>query len=117
MKVLVHDEAQKRASQIADALEKKRHTVKACSGTGDFMTVIEEWRPDKIIMDVETWRKDTPMLNYFQFAKKIERIPLLFYNAEEGFSVDGFRSPAEKDRILPRPTKVEQIIATFEQVP
>lgn len=116
MKLLVFDENGKRRAQIVEELSKKGHSVEGCSTTQDFMVTMEENTPDRLVMDVPTWRSGRAIYQYFQFGKKLEKTPVLFYNSYEGFSLEGMRAPHEGDRLLHEPTKTEDIDTALEQV-
>ncbi len=115
MKILVVDEYSKRRAQIVEILEKNGHDVEGCSTTQDFMVKIDEDTPERLVLDVPTWRNGKAIYQYFQLGKKLEKIPILFYNSYEGFSFDGTRAPHENDRILHEPTKSEDIGTALEQ--
>jgi DNA-binding response OmpR family regulator len=115
MKVLIVDENRKRRLQILDQLQKKKHAATQCSASGDFMACIDDSAPDRIILDAETWKKGRAMFGRFNFAKKLENIPILFYNVAEGATVIAGREPHARDRILPETKEISDIISAFEQ--
>jgi DNA-binding NtrC family response regulator len=109
MSVVVLDESRKRCAQLADALEKSKRPVACCRNSNEFMTKISGGLPDRIVMDVESWTKGRTIYAYFDIAKKIAEVPIVFYNAPENFATIEDRSKHGQDEILPAPTPVEQV--------
>jgi DNA-binding NtrC family response regulator len=110
MKILVMDEVKSRKTQIAEALEKSKHKVTQCSGSNEFITALEEQSLHCVCLDYETWHHGRSIYTYFKIAKKMERVPVIFYNAPVHFSALVNRSKHEKDQILPKPTDPKAIV-------
>jgi DNA-binding response OmpR family regulator len=115
MQILLLDESKKRRTQIAELLQKKKHTIRQCAASNDFMSVIEDSAPDRIILDGDTWRKGRAIYAYFNFGKKLENIPIVFYNVKEGAVTITGRESNAKDRILAGITEANDIVSAFEQ--
>ena len=114
MKIVVLDESNKQRAQLHDLLQDKGHEVSACSGSGEFMELIEVSEPDKILMNVEAWQHGTAMFTYFNFITRLENIPILFYNSPENFSNIANRTHIENDKILNSPIDIDTIIQEVE---
>lgn len=114
MNILVVDENRVRRLQIVDALQKKRHTVEHCAASNDFLSALDKSKPERVVVDVPTWKKGKAIYAYFQVGKKLEKVPVLFYNSYEGFTLEGQRAPHEKDRILMDHVKVEDIAMALD---
>lgn len=114
MKIVILDESNKRTAEINDLLQDKGHEVQICSGTGEFMEFIELSEPDKILMDVEAWQHGTAIYSYFNFIKRLENIPIIFYNAPENFATITNRSLIENDKIINSPIEIDTIIQEVE---
>jgi DNA-binding NtrC family response regulator len=110
VKIVVLDESNKRKSQINDLLQDKGHEVATCSATGEFIELVETSDPDKILMDVDTWQHGIAIYTYFDFIKKLESIPIIFYNAPENFSNIVNRTQIENDKILNSPIDIDTIV-------
>ncbi len=114
MKIVVLDESNIRKSQINDLLQDKGHEVTTCSATGEFMELLEMSEPDKILMDVEAWQHGSAVYSYYNVIKRIENIPITFYNAPENFSNITNRTQIENDKILNSPIDIDIIIQEVE---
>lgn len=110
MKIVVLDESKKRKEQISEILEKKKIDVVCCSLSGEFIETVEESTPDQILMDVDSWSTGRAIYNYFGFNKKLENVPILFYNAPENFVTINSRKRHNNDRVLNKPSEVESIV-------
>jgi PleD family two-component response regulator len=115
MNVAVVDESRKRRRQIVEALQKMNHTVTEATTSQDLITLVEERRPERMLLDVGTWKNGRAIYNYFRIGKKLAGIPILFYNSYEGFNIEAIREPHDKDRVVNEPAKVEDIISAVEQ--
>ncbi|MBD3344114.1 MAG: response regulator [Chitinivibrionales bacterium] len=114
MEILVFDESRKTRDALTDSLGKKNTNVTCCSSSNDFMTTMQETSPDRILLDVTTWRKGTAIYNYFNFAPRLNKIPVVFFNAPENFSSIQGRESHEQDRILREPTDIQDLISVVE---
>ena len=111
MKIVVLDESKKRKEQIADLLEENGHDVLMCSASGEFMETIETRAPNKILLDIESWQHGRAIYSYFKISKRIEDIPITFYNAPENFTVFPDRNPNPEDKIYFKHTDIEEVIS------
>lgn len=111
MKIVVLDESKKRRQQIIDALDEKGHNVLVCAGSGAFMDAIESSTPGKIMMNVESWKHGKAMYNYFKIAKRIEDIPIVFYNVPDKFTSITDRTPHKDDKIYAKQTSIEDVLS------
>ena len=113
MKVVILDERKKRKQQIEDLCAEKGYDVVACSATGDFMEVIETTSPDTILMDVESWQHGKPMYTYFKFSKKLDDIPIFFFNAPENFSNINDRTQNQQDKVFHKHTEIDEVVGSL----
>ncbi len=112
MKVIVLDESKKRKEKIADMLEEKGYDVMACSATGEFMETIETLTPDRILLDVDSWKHGKVIFNYFKFSKKLTDVPIFFYNAPENFTSIVDRSQHQSDRVFNRQVDIDELVSS-----
>lgn len=110
MKILLLDESRKRVAQIAEAIGNGKHTVVSCTNSNDFMVAVTEETPDKLLLDVETWNNGKAIYGYFDVSRKLEDIPVVFYNAPEEFPGMADRPKHSKDHVLPKPSEAEAIV-------
>lgn len=115
MKIVVMDDTRSRREQLKEAIEKHHHAVTDIYSSNDLITLLDESTPDLIILDMETWRKGKSIYNYFKIGKKLENIPVLLYNAEEDTYFIQDRARHEKDRVLSKPTEIENIVDLVQQ--
>ena len=115
MKILLLDDSRKRRVQIKEAVSQNQHKLLDCSTSNDFVSSLENDSPELVLLDMETWRKGKSIYNYFRISKKLENIPIIFYNAEEDSYFIPERNRHEKDRVLSKPTEVENIVETMQQ--
>jgi len=113
MKILLLDDYRVRRNGLVEALQKKRYEVAACYSSNEFITLLEKQKFDLLLLDLESWNRGKSIYNQFAIAKKLENLPILFYNANMNFSMLNDRARHQKDRILFRPTEVEAIIASL----
>lgn len=111
MKVVVLDEMKKRNKQIVELLEEKGCDVVDCTATGDFMNSIESSIPDKILMEVESWQHGKAIYNYFKFSRKLNDIPIYFYNAPEKFLNITDRGQNPDDKVFVKHTDIDEIVS------
>ncbi|MBD3320328.1 MAG: response regulator [Chitinivibrionales bacterium] len=114
MEILVVDDSRKRQGILCGMLEKKGTSISCCSSSNDFISVVDESAPDRIVLDLDTWRKGKGIYNYFGFAGRLSGIPIVFFNAPENFSTLQGREPHEQDRILRHPTEVKDLVSVIE---
>jgi len=115
MKILIMDDSSSRRGQVSEAVEKLSHEVVTCSTTNDFITNLEEVEPQMVVVDMDTWKKGKSIYNYFHIGKKLEKLPVILYNAEEDTYFIPERTRNENDRILPKPTDIEAIIDSIQE--
>jgi DNA-binding NtrC family response regulator len=110
MDVLILDELKSRKDKLAETLEKRRYKVVQCGTSNDFITSVNNALPNLILVDLDTWHRGRSMYSYFQIGKKIEHVPVVFYNAPPNFVALPDRSRNEKDYVLPKPSEVESVV-------
>ena len=114
MKVVILDDTRKRRSELVDFLHKKRAEVTALYGSNEFIDAIDKNKFDLLLLDMESWIRGKSVYSRFGISKRLEALPIVFYNAPANFSVLQERPRHPKDRILPKPTEVETIIAIIQ---
>jgi len=110
MKIVLLDDTRATRTQLTDALQKKKFEVTACFSSNDFITAIDKGKCDLLLVDAESWSRGRSIYNYFGIAKKLEAIPIVFYNANPNFSVLEDRPRHAKDHILFKPTETEAVV-------
>lgn len=110
MKIVVLEESKKRKEQIAHLLEEKGHDVIVCSASGEFMEMIENSTPDKILLNIESWQHGRAIYSYFNFSRKLDDTPITFYNAPESFTAIPDRNPNQDDKIFTKYTDIEEVV-------
>jgi DNA-binding NtrC family response regulator len=115
MKILLLDDYRTRRNGLVDALQKKRYEVTACYSSNDFITAIDKHKFDVLLLDMESWYRGKSIYLQFGVAKKLESLPILFYNANVNFSMLNDRARHQKDRILFKPTEVDAIVAGLQE--
>jgi DNA-binding response OmpR family regulator len=110
MKILVMDDTRKRRNQIKEEIVKKGHEVTECFTSNEFMNRIGENKAELILLDADTWKKGKSIYNYFRIAKKMENIPVVFYNSEDDNMAIPERSGNERDLVLSKPTEIEAVL-------
>jgi DNA-binding NtrC family response regulator len=113
MKILLLDDTRKRRNQLVEVLQKKKYDVIACYSSNSFMQSIEKQKINLILLNLDSWQKGAAMYTYFGIAKRLENLPILFYNASMDFSILHDRPRHGKDRILFKPTEVDAIVANI----
>jgi DNA-binding response OmpR family regulator len=113
MKVIVLDDTRQRQRGLVDALHKKRVEVTGYYGSNDFINAVEKNKFDFLLLDMESWNRGKSIYSRFRIAKRIEIMPIVFYNAPENFSVLPDRPRHPKDRILFKPTEAEAVVASL----
>ncbi|MGD9200609.1 MAG: hypothetical protein PVI26_03520 [Chitinispirillia bacterium] len=109
--VVLLDEIKSRKKRITDLLVEKGYDVKSCTGSGEFIEVIETSQADRIYMDVTSWQHGMGIFNYFKFAQKLSDIPITFYNAPENFTNILDRKQNQDDKILNKQADIVNAIS------
>jgi len=109
MDIIVLDGLKTRRNELTAILEKGRHKVVSCSSSNDFMTAVASTTNAHVCVDVDSWHQGRAMYSYFQIGKKLEGVPVVFYNAPQNFTALADRQRNEKDYVLTKPTDVEAI--------
>jgi DNA-binding NtrC family response regulator len=115
MELLVFDEVKSRRTQIVEALEKKRYKVVHCSTSNEFLGAVTDSSPNLLLLDVDTWLRGRSMYSYFNISRKLEKTPILFYNAPANFVAINDRERNDRDYILQKPTEVDSILQAVSQ--
>lgn len=110
MKILVMDDTRKRRTQIKEEIVKKGHDVIECYTSNEFIDRIGENKADLILLDADTWKKGKSIYNYLKISKKMENIPVIYYNSEDDNMAIQDRPGNEKDLVLSKPTEVEAVL-------
>ncbi|MBN1980920.1 MAG: hypothetical protein JW795_05275 [Chitinivibrionales bacterium] len=110
MNCLVFDETRKRRIQIERLLQEKGHQAKTCFGSGELMQLIDLGTIDRIFIDVESWCHSRAIFNYFNFAKRIQGIPIVFYNAPDTFVTLHDRNQHASDKVMHKNSTPELIV-------
>jgi response regulator RpfG family c-di-GMP phosphodiesterase len=113
VKVVVLDDSKKRKELVTNLLEEKGYDVVACLATGEFMETIETTSPDTVLVDVESWQRGKPLLNYFKFSRKLSEIPVFFYNAPENFIGISDRAQHQHDKFFTRHVPLDEVISNI----
>jgi hypothetical protein len=80
------------------------------------MQPIDKQKINLILIDMDSWNKGKAVYSRFGIAKKLESLPILFYNASMNFSILHDRPRHGKDRILFKPTEVDAIVANILEI-
>jgi DNA-binding NtrC family response regulator len=113
MKILLLDDFRTRRNALVEALQKKKYETTACYASNEFIVAIEKHKFDLLLLDLESWNRGKSIYNQFAMAKKLENLPILFYNANMNFSMLNDRARHQKDRILFKPTEVDAIMTSL----
>ncbi|MDD5676140.1 MAG: response regulator [Chitinivibrionales bacterium] len=111
MNVLIVDESKKNRAQIAETLAKNKITVSACGSTNELVNLLGTTSWDTILFDADSWRHNSPIITYFALAKKLEKFPIVFYNANEKFSPAPERQKNERDKVLQKPFDLSALMS------
>jgi DNA-binding NtrC family response regulator len=114
MKILILDDTRKRRNQLTDALQKKRFEPTACYSTNEFISSLDKHKFDVVLLDMDSWNRGKSVYNYLGLAKRLENLPIVFYNAGMNFSILNDRPRHGKDRILFKPTEADAIINSLQ---
>jgi DNA-binding NtrC family response regulator len=115
MKIIILDDWRTRRNELADKLRKKRDEVIPLYGSSEFIETVEKGKGDFLLLDLESWNRGKSIYNRFGIAKKLENIPVIFYNAHTNFSGLDARPRHSKDRILPKPTETDAVLAGLQE--
>jgi DNA-binding NtrC family response regulator len=110
MEIVILDEVKSRRTAIAESLEKNRYKVVQCGTSNEFMNALNTMSVGHFCIDVDSWHHGRSLYTYFQICKKMERIPVLFYNAPQNFTTVTDRTRHEKDYVLQKPSEVNAIV-------
>ena len=110
MEIVILDELKSRRTAIAESLEKNRYKVIQCGTSSEFMNSVNTVSGGHYCIDVDSWHHGRSLYAYFQIGKRMERIPVLFYNAPQNFTAVGDRARHEKDYVLQMPSEVNAIV-------
>jgi DNA-binding NtrC family response regulator len=114
MKILILDDTRKRRSQLAETLQKKRFEVSACYSSNDFVSALDKQKFDVLLLEMDSWNRGKSIYTYLGLAKRLENLPIVFYNASMNFSILNDRPRHAKDRILFKPTDVDAIVNSLQ---
>jgi DNA-binding NtrC family response regulator len=110
MEIVILDDVKSRRVAIAESLENNRYKVVQCATSNEFMNALNTMAPGHFLVDVDTWHRGRSMYAYFQIGRKMERFPVLFYNAPQNFTAVTDRVRHEKDFVLQKPSEVDSIV-------
>jgi DNA-binding NtrC family response regulator len=111
MEVLILDDVKSRKVKLAETLEKRRYKVIQCGTSNDFLSAVSAASlPGLILLDFDTWHRGRSVYSHFQAGKKIEHIPVVFYNAPPTFVALNDRSRNEKDFVLQKPSEIDAVV-------
>jgi len=110
MEVLILDELKSRKNKLVESLEKRRYKVVQCGTSNDLLNAVGHSLPGLILLDYDTWHRGRSITGYFQIGKKIEHVPVVFYNAPPNFVALNDRNRHEKDYALQKPSEVDAIV-------
>ena len=110
MEIVILDEVKSRRTAIAESLEKNRYKVVQCGTSNEFMNALNTMSVGHFCIDVDSWHHGRSLYTYFQICKRMERIPVLFYNAPQNFTTVTDRTRHEKDYVLQKPSEVNAIV-------
>jgi len=113
MKVLVVDDTRARAAQLVELVRAKRHDAVGCATSTELLEALQASGTRAMLLDMATWRKGRAIYGYFGVARKLADIPIVFYNAPEGFSGLPDRARLERDAILPESATAEAIVESL----
>jgi DNA-binding NtrC family response regulator len=110
MEIVILDEVKSRRTAIAESLEKNRLKVVQCATSNEFMNAVNTMSPAHFLIDVDSWLHGRSLYAYFGTGRRIERFPVLFYNAPQNFTAVADRLRHEKDHVLPKPSEVDAVV-------
>ena len=111
MTIVILDESKKRKKEMQDLLQAKGYSVIVCSGTGEFIETIQNMKPDKIFLDVESWYHGRSIFNFFKFQKQLELFPIICYYASNHYKGLPERAAHPQDKICTRDKPVDMIVS------
>lgn len=109
MNILLMDDTKKRRNQIKDLLA-RRHSVVDCCTSNAFIEEVYKEGYDLLMLDMDTWKKGSPIYHYFRIGKLLEKLPVLLYNTNDDTVYLPDRVRHENDRILPKPFEIESLV-------
>jgi DNA-binding response OmpR family regulator len=115
MKILILDDWRTRRNELTDKLRKKRDEITALCSSNDLVDTVDKVKYDIALLDLESWNRGKPIYNRFGTAKKLEKTPIIFYNAPSNFTALDNRHNHSKDRVLPKPTETDAVIAGLQE--
>jgi hypothetical protein len=114
MKVFVIDEMKIRNEQVVELVNQQKGTPVSCLTTNDVMHALTDSQmPDVVLTDWESWNRGRSIYKYFGTAKRLSVVPMVVYNAPEGFMNIAGRERHEKDRVYNKPTQVDVLAEAF----
>ena len=116
MEIVIFDELKSRRTAIAESLEKNRYKVVQCGTSNEFMNAVNATSGGHYCIDVDSWHHGRSLYAYFQIGKRMERVPVLFYNAPQNFASLGDRTRHEKDYVLQKPSEVSAIVDAVSNI-
>lgn len=109
MKVLIVDDQQKRAQQVVELVGGKKVDAVVCTNSNELLDALKAGGVKAMVLDVETWRKGRSIYEYFGVTRKLVDMPIVFFNAPEGFTALTDRPRLDKDTVLPVGATAEQV--------
>jgi DNA-binding NtrC family response regulator len=116
MEIVILDELKSRRKAIAESLEKNRYKVVQCGTSNEFINAVNTMSGGHFCIDVDSWHHGRSLYAYFQIGKRMERTPVLFYNAPQNFAAVGDRIKHEKDFVLQKPSEVNAIVGAVSNI-
>jgi DNA-binding NtrC family response regulator len=113
MKVLILDDTRNRRNQLGEALQKKRYDVTALYGSNELIAALEKSKFDMMLLDMESWNRGKAIYGRFGIARRIESLPIVFYNAALNFTTLNDRPRHAKDRVFFKPSTVDTVVMSF----
>jgi FixJ family two-component response regulator len=109
MEVLILDDLKSRKTKLVEMIEKRMYKVVQCGTSNDFLSAVDHSLPGLILLDFDTWHRGRSINAYFQTGKKIEHVPVVFYNTPPNFVALSDRNRHEKDFVLQKPPEVDSV--------
>jgi len=110
MKILVVDDVKQKGTKIAEALTQEQHDAQFVNAANDFLTILNEDTPERIVLSLDAWNSGKSIYNYFEITGMLENIPIVYYDTPDEFSGLPSRPAHNKDRVLSKEATVEQVI-------
>jgi len=109
MKIFIVDDFKKRADSLSVMLQAKKHTITCCTSSNSFMDEMQKAKPDRIIMDIESWKKGRAIYSYLSFDRQLDDIPVTFYNSADENAAIANRQSNPADVVIVKPVNPEAI--------